>query len=105
MKLRSPRAGWSLVELMGGRWVTVATDDREVLREQFMRLVSAMYDALPRSTLRIEGRAVALFDARGQRRDECPSRPRLLNGTLIEWPAAVPGPEGAETVEKKGRAA
>lgn len=95
---RSPRAGWRLVELIDGRWQATATDDREAIKQRFMARASAIYGApvvqSTRYSWRHAGSAVAVYDANGTRRDECPVFPRLADGTRIDWPDAPPGPDG-----------
>lgn len=102
MAARSPRDGWRIVELRDGRWWRTATGDREIMRDEFQKRTRAIYD-LPtppggRFSMRTAGHAVVLFDAVGQRRDECPSLPRSADGTRIEWPSEVPGVDGADAV-------
>lgn len=105
---RSPRHGWSLVELRDGRWQVATTGDREQVRGVFSARVSTMYstpiDASVRYSMRFAGKAVALYDAHGQRRDECPALPRLADETRIVYPATVPGAEGADVTLWQPRA-
>ena len=105
---RSPRHGWSLVELRDGRWHVVTTGDREQLKVAFATRASAIYatpvDPNVRFSLRLAGKAVALFDTIGQRRDECPALPRTADGRRIEWPSTVPGAESAHVTLWQPRA-
>jgi hypothetical protein len=96
---RSPRHGWSLVELRDGRWHLATTGDREQLKGVFSARVSTMLGALGDGLSirqRYAGKAVALYDARARRRDEYPTLPRLADETRIVYPATVPGAEGAD---------
>jgi len=100
MARRSPRDGWSIVELRDGRWQVATTGDREQLKVAFAARVSTIHSKPLQPgesfTDRYNGVGVALFDALGQRRDECPYLVRLADRTRIEWPSTVPGPEGAD---------
>ena len=53
---------------------------------------------------RYAGKAVALYDAHGQRRDEYRSLPRLADEKRIVYPAVVPGAEGADVTLWQPRA-
>lgn len=92
---RSPRAGWTLVELVDGRWMRTQTGDREVIRAAHQeRVFEVMREP---GGLRHPGRALAQYDANGTRRDEYPTFPRTADGVRIEWPASTPD-DGAEPV-------
>lgn len=103
---RSPRDGWSLIELRDGLWRVVTTGDREQLRGVFAARVSTIYETKTpeggRYSQRHNGQAVALYDAVGQRRDECPFLPRLTDGTLIMWPTGLPS-DGEEPTARPQR--
>lgn len=104
---RSPRHGWSLVELRDDRWHVVTTGDREQLKGVFNARVSTMLGDGLSIRQRYAGKAVALYDAHGQRRDEYPSYPslpRLADETRIVYPATVPGAEGADVTLWQPRA-
>ena len=101
---RSPRHGWSLVELRDGRWQVATTGDREQLKGVFNARVSTMLGDGLSIRQRYAGKAVALYDAHGQRRDEYRSLPRLADEKRIVYPAVVPGAEGADVTLWQPRA-
>lgn len=95
---RSSRHGWSLVELVDGRWQTTAVGDRDALAAKHQAHIRETWRIHGAPSLRVCGRAAGLYDANGARRDEHPTFPRRDDGARIEWPAAPPGPEGADVV-------
>lgn len=92
---RSPRSGWVLVQLVDGVWRRVCVGDREELKERHNRWCCDLI--LHDRAMFHPGHCSLLFDALGQRRDEFPAFPRLVDGTRIETPGALPEDGAAPT--------
>jgi hypothetical protein len=91
---RSPRHGWTAIELRDDRWHVVEVGDRDALKgpheQRTFAITRIPLDPSKRYSERNAGHACALYDALGQRRDEYPAFPRTSNGARIEWPITVP---------------
>lgn len=83
---RSPRHGWTLMQLADGALRLVATGERDDLQARRDAMVrDGSIGAYP-----YVGAGVALYDANGSLRDAYPHAPRLTDGGRMRWPSTLP---------------